>query len=247
MVEPDEAIRRVSGDLCEETKVDVRVIRLSGERLGEAAGLLARCFHANPNFVDLFPEEGARSRALPRMFAAGLRDALGFGHVYAATRQAGNSTGDELAGVAVWLPPGAFPLSATRQLRALPGMVGVLAAAPRSARRLLRYTAGIARLHPAQPYWYLEAVGVDSVVRGLGIGTRLLEPVLGVADETGQRCYLETMTERNVGWYRNLGFEVREAGVRFVPGGQPNSTMIRYPLRDRESRESGRAQRGEAR
>jgi GNAT superfamily N-acetyltransferase len=251
MAEPDEAVRRVSGDPREETKADVRVIRLPGERLGEAAGLLARCFHANPTFADLFPADGARSRGLPRVFAAGLRDALGFGHVYAATRKAWNSTGEELAGVAVWLPPDAFPLSTARQLRALPGMVSVRAAAPRSGRRLLRYTAGIARLHPAQPYWYLEAVGVDPVARGLGIGTRLLEPILAVADQAGQRCYLETMTEHNVDWYRNLGFEVREVGVRFAPGGPPNWTMIRHPvlvqaLRDQEPRRSGRAQRGEA-
>jgi hypothetical protein len=108
MVEPDEAVQQVSGDPREETKVNVRVIRLPGERLGEAAGLLARCFHANANFADLFPADGARSRTLPRMFAAGLRDALGFGHVYATTRKAWNSTEEELAGVAVWLPPGAF-------------------------------------------------------------------------------------------------------------------------------------------
>ncbi len=88
MVEPDEAKRQVFGDLREETKMDVRVIRLSGERLGEAAGLLARCFHANPNFVDLFPKERARSCTLLHMFAAGLRDALDFGHVYATTRMA---------------------------------------------------------------------------------------------------------------------------------------------------------------
>ncbi len=253
MVEHGEAGHRVSGESQNGTKAGVRVIDLRYEHLGEAAGLLARCFRANPNFVDLFPGSLARSRALPRMFAAGLRDAFGFGHVYAATREVEGATRDELAGVAVWLPPGAFPLSTARQLRALPGMAGVLAAAPRSARRLLRYTAGIARSHPAQPYWYLEVVGVDPAAQGLGIGTRLLEPVLALADRTGRPCYLETMTERNVGWYRGLDFEVREAGIRFVPGGPQNWTMIRHPVRDqagrgdRESRGSGGAQRGETR
>ena len=229
MAQHDEAVRRGSRDPRKETKMDIRVIGLPGDRVDEAAGLLARSFHNNPNFVDLFPDERTRPRALPRMFAAGLRDALGFGHAYAAMRGEEGATRDKLAGVAVWLPPGAFPLSIVRQLRALPGMAGVLAAAPRSARRLLKYTAGIARLHPAQPYWYLEVVGVDPTARGLGIGTQLLEPVLALADEAGQRCYLETMTERNVGWYRGLGFEVKEAGVRFVPGGPQNWTMMRPP------------------
>lgn len=208
---------------------EIRVTVLPAERLGEAAGLLARCFHANLNFVDLFRNQRARSRVLPRMFAAGLRDASGFGHVYSAMREVRGPTGDEVVGVAVWLPPGAFPLSPARQLRALPRMAGVLSAAPRSARRLLRYTAGIAKLHPGQPYWYLEVVGVDPRAQGLDVGTRLLEPVLTHADEVGQLCYLETMTERNVGWYRSLGFEVREEGVRFVPGRPPNWTMIRHP------------------
>jgi ribosomal protein S18 acetylase RimI-like enzyme len=169
------------------------------------------------------------------MFAAGLRDALDFGLVHAATRGAGKIPGaDELAGVAAWLPPGAFPLSATRRLRALPGMAGVIVAAPRSTRRLLSYTAGIERSHPARPYWYLEVVGVDPEARGLGIGTRLLEPVL--ADEAGQPCYLETMTERNVAWYRSLGFEVKEAEVRFVPGGPSSWTMLRRARSQEEER-----------
>jgi GNAT superfamily N-acetyltransferase len=238
MAKHDEELRRAPAGSQQKKKTDVRVIGLPGERLDEAASLLACGSHDNPNFVDLFPEERARSRALPRMFAAGLRDALGFGHVYAAMRGVEGAITDQLAGVAVWLPPGAFPLSAARQLRALPGMAGVLAAAPRSARRLLGYTAGIARLHPAQPYWYLEVVDVDPRARGLGIGTRLLEPVLVLADKTGQTCYLETMTARNVVWYQSLGFEVREAEVRFVAGAPPNWTMMRHPVRDRGAVES---------
>lgn len=46
------------------TDVEVRVIGLSTERLGEAARLLARCFYTNPNVVDLFPDERASSCAL---------------------------------------------------------------------------------------------------------------------------------------------------------------------------------------
>lgn len=203
--------------------VDVRVIGLPGDRLAEAAGVLTRSFQDNPNFIDLFPDEEARARALPRVFAAGLRDALDFGHVYAAT------LGGELVGVAAWLPPGAFPLSPRRQLRAAPDMARILAAAPRSVPRLMRFMNGVSKLHPAQPYWYLEVVGVEPGARGLGIGTRLLEPVLARADEAGQPCYLETMTERNVAWYRGLGFEVRSAGVSFVSGGPPNWTMLRPP------------------
>jgi GNAT superfamily N-acetyltransferase len=208
-----------------EQGADLRVIELPEDRLDEATGILTRSFLANPNFVDLFPEEEARARALPHVQRACLRDALGVGRVYAA------SFGDELLGVAAWLPPGGLPLSPLRQLRALPDMVRVLAAAPRSLGRLLRFTAGVTKFHPAQPYWYLEAVGVEPAAQGRGIGTRLLEPVLARADEAGQLCYLETMTERNFAWYRTLGFEVRSAGVSFTPGGPPNWTMVRHPRR----------------
>ena len=91
--------------------------------------------------------------------------------------------------------------------------------------------ANVARRHPPQPYWYLENVGVEPALQGRGIGTRLLAPVLALADAAGQPCYLETQTERNVAWYRALGFEVREAGVAFTAGGPPNWTMLRPPRR----------------
>jgi len=61
MAEHDKAVRRVPGDLRKETKAEVRVIRLPIERQGEPADFFARSFHTNPNFMDLFSDERARS------------------------------------------------------------------------------------------------------------------------------------------------------------------------------------------
>ena len=72
MVEQDETRHRVSGAPQKATKETSSVIRLPRERLGEAPGLVARCFHARSNFVDLFQEERARSHALPHMFTRGV-------------------------------------------------------------------------------------------------------------------------------------------------------------------------------
>ena len=69
MVEQDGRRHRVSGAPQKATKETSSVIRLPRDRLGEAAGLLARCFRANPNFVELFQDERARFHTLPHMFA----------------------------------------------------------------------------------------------------------------------------------------------------------------------------------
>lgn len=186
----------------------------------QAAGLLARAFRDEPNFVDLFPDPATRRRALPHVFGSLLRDAGAAGRVHTATRAS------DLVGVAVWLPPGGFPLTAGRVLRTLPDGLRMAAAAPRSLARVLRFTAGAAALHPDEPHWYLAAVGVDPEAQGHGIGTRLLRPVLGEADATGRPCYLETHRRRNVAWYQTLGFEVR-AETSLTRGGPRTWTMLR--------------------
>ena len=165
-----------------ETGASVRVTKLPEDRLSEGAGVLARSYHDHPNVIDFFPEGKVRAVALPHVCTAGLRDALGFGHVYAAMREA------KIVGVAAWLPPGTFPLSLRRQLRVLPNIVRILATAPRSTRRLLWFISSVTGHHPEQLYWYPENVGVEPATRGLGIGTRLLEPFLSLADGAGQSC-----------------------------------------------------------
>lgn len=186
----------------------------------QAARLLTRSFREEPNFVDLFPDADARRRALPHVFGSLLRDATLNGRVYTAARDG------ELLGVAVWLPPGAFPLTIGRMARTLPDAVRMAAVAPRSLPRVLRFTAVAARLRPGEPHWYLAAVGVAPGAQRQGIGTRLLQPVLAEADATGHPAYLETHRLRNVAWYRRLGFAVR-AATSLTPGGPTAWTMLR--------------------
>lgn len=183
--------------------------------------LLARSFQHQPHFVDLFPDPGVRARALPHVFAALYRDALAHGRIDVATRDG------ELVGVAAWYPPRTYPLSARRQLAALPDIARLAVAAVGSLRRVLQFQASAARLHPEQPYSYLAAVGVDPAAQGAGVGRRLLESGLAQADAAGDDCYLETHTPALVAWYQKLGFEVRHGEVAFTPGGPPNWTMRR--------------------
>lgn len=54
------------------------------------------------------------------------RDAARYGRCYAAQR-------DEVLAVALWMPPGTWPLSSLRKLRMAPALLGVMAAAGRKA------------------------------------------------------------------------------------------------------------------
>lgn len=186
-----------------------------------ASRVLVSSFHEQPHFVDLFPEPTVRTRALPHVFAALLADARQHGRIETI------SSNGTLTGVAVWYPPDAYPLSVGRQLRALPAMLRLAVAAPRSLRRVWQFQGASSRLHPSEPYHYLAAIGVDPAVQGTGVGSELLSMGLAHADATGQPCYLETHTIRNVDWYRAHGFEVRAAEIAFTPGGPPNWTMYR--------------------
>jgi MFS family permease len=55
-----------------------------------------------------------------------------------------------------------------------------------------------------KPHWYLWLLGVDPDRQGQGVGSALLAPILARADAEGLPCALETLTERNVWFYRGV-------------------------------------------
>ncbi|MDB5577251.1 MAG: family N-acetyltransferase [Bradyrhizobium sp.] len=61
---------------------------------------------------------------------------------------------------------------------------------------------------PRGDYWYLHIAGCDPAAQGRGLGGAAVRAGLGRAAGSGLPAYLETATERNLGFYRAIGFEI---------------------------------------
>ena len=187
----------------------------------EAARTLAASHAEYPSFVRVFPNPARRSRALRPFFVATIRDAIRFGVVRAA------SEGSQILGVAVWMPPGAFPWSGRRKLRAMPYLLRVLAADPRRFLMFMRYGANAERAHPADRHWYLVVAGVRPEVQRQGLGSQLMQHELDAADRDRVPVYLETADRANVAYYARFGFTVVNDALQLVPGGPAHVAMRR--------------------
>lgn len=133
----------------------------------QAAAVLTASHADYPAFKSVFPDRPRRVRALRPFFATTVRDAIRYGTVD------GCAVDRRLSGVAAWLPPGRFPWTPSRKLRATGAMLRVAVASPSSFARFVRYGANAEKSHPAEPHWYLVVLGVRPDAQRLGIGTRL--------------------------------------------------------------------------
>jgi GNAT superfamily N-acetyltransferase len=197
------------------------VLRRGQERAGAAA---IAAGHADyPAFRHLFPDPRRRAKVLPIFFEATVRDAIPYGSVLAV------ADGERVDATAVWLPPGRFPWTAGRKLRATPAFLRIMAAAPRSFPAFMRYGATMEAQHRDEPHWYLVVLSVRPERQRQGLGSGLVEPILERADRDGIRCRLETSDPANVAFYRRFGFEVVDPAFAALPGGPPLTTMQRPP------------------
>jgi hypothetical protein len=120
------------------------------------------------------------------------------------------TTLEGLKGVAIWIPPGQFPLNEFRLF--LSGAYAL----PFNIRlsKLLQFFSlflNLEELHKTsvpQPHWYLAILGVHPDHQSQGVGSSLIQPTLDEADRDNLPCYLETSTERAVRFYQRHRFEV---------------------------------------
>jgi GNAT superfamily N-acetyltransferase len=185
------------------------------DRIDVMAETMARAFTDDPLTMWLFPDVEARIRKLPFFFRALLRASLPFGAVY---------TTRDSRSVAIWNPPGTFPLGWRADARV--GLTTSRLVGPRILTRArgLLYFAGH---HPKERHWYLQMLGTAPESQGAGAGSAVITPVLEQCDREGERVYLESSKERNIPFYARHGFEV--AGEMQVPGGPVVWPMWREP------------------
>jgi ribosomal protein S18 acetylase RimI-like enzyme len=182
------------------------------------AEILAEAFFNDPFYRYLLPDASARRQPLTWLMKGLALYGTRYGTVHTA--------GDPVSGAAIWLGPESPVMD-------LPGMARVglwrapLAFGLRATGRMLGVSGEWERLQKREPerHWYLMVIGVRPAQQGRGLGGGLLAPVLREADADGRSCFLETMTERNLSFYRKHGFETVTEGR--IEGRIPYWTMRR--------------------
>lgn len=198
-----------------------QILTLQPDQRPRLAAVLAESFMDDPFFTWLKPADADRRKLLLTMMNAAIKYCLRAGTVH---------SNEQLTAGAVWLPPGRTSISALGLMRS--GMLGMFW--PPSLSFMGRFSKTMAemeRLHKQdapRAHWYLWVLGVDPPQQGKGLGSQVVTPALREADLAGKACYLETAKERNLKFYRRLGFEVvKEFRVQDSP---PVWTMLRPPV-----------------
>lgn len=176
-------------------------VRLDSSQVVQAAGVLARAFQNDPLMVYYLQDPARRARVLPGFMRAALRYCMRYGEVFATPG---------LEGISCWLPPGETHLRTLAMARAGMGVVSIRLGWW-AYQRMARLEPLLDRIHSAafpSPHWYLMILGVDPGCQGAGNGSRLLAWKLARIRVSGLPCYLETMSARNLPFYRKNGFRV---------------------------------------
>jgi hypothetical protein len=173
--------------------------------------VLSRAFHDEPHIAYLIPDKEMRHTVSPWFFQAVIRAGQLYGEIY---------TTDSADGAALWMRP-EHDWTLRQVLRA--GMIGVPFYLKWGvSRRSLKLSASLAaarkRLAPAA-HWYLMALAVGRSEHEEAVARALIQPVLSRADATDTSCYLETFSEKKLGFYKRHGFRI--AGAGRIPGGGP--------------------------
>jgi GNAT superfamily N-acetyltransferase len=177
---------------------DHGVRRADETELHALATTLASAFDDDPLTMWLFPNGAARRRKLPAFFRSLLRASLPLGEVY--------TTADGGA-VAIWNPPGTFPMGWYTDAKLGLTTVRLIRLRILQCARGLLYVQGH---HPKTPHWYLQMLGTEPAAQGHGMGSAVMAPILERCDRTGERIYLESSKESNIPFYARHGFEVTE-------------------------------------
>ena len=163
------------------------------------AASLAAAFQNDPIMTWIFPEPLNRSRRIPALFARLFQEATDHHGPCFVAGAAEAAT--------YWHPPTKV---APSLLAKLPGLLPWLRIAGAALPRALIFSEQSDAHRPTEPHWYLHIAGCAPASQGTGLGRAVIRAGLALADKDRKPVYLETSLEKNVGYYRSLGFAVTQ-------------------------------------
>ena len=199
------------------SQTTVTVTRATTEDVPVVANVLARAFQDDPVFAWSIPDPDRRRAGLPSVFAAFADLYLPYEETYVTS---------DRAGTALWAPTSTDPFDSEAGEVFGNRIAEVLD--EEDAQRCLAIGELFAEHHPAQPWAYLQLIGVEPEQQRRGLGSQLLTSVLDRCDATGTPAYLEAGTVDNRRLYQRHGFEIIDE-ITLPDGGPPVWLMWRDP------------------
>lgn len=200
----------------QDDQADASTVLTAGARdRARVSAMLARAFADDPAMSFIFPDAADRAKRLPRLFAllfdadalAGLRLVTAGGEASTFWRAPGRARSGTLD----------MLLRAWPMWRTFGGALG----------RALAVSGAIDAHFPSGDFWYLHIAGCDPAEQGRGHGAAAVRAGLDRIAGSDLPAYLETATERNLGFYGALGFGV--TGEWSVPNGGPRFWSLCRP------------------
>jgi ribosomal protein S18 acetylase RimI-like enzyme len=169
-----------------------------------AAQIIAQSFVDDPLTSFMLPFKFSRVRTLTKFFRVygeiNIKNGRGFG------------VGEPLQGVAFWKFPNHDSLSVSINSlgKFLPLLFTMYPMGYFRARAILERIDSLHQKYASEPHFYLDNLGVIPSAQGRGISSKLIRPVLKMADEQKVIAYTDTVTGSNVALYQHFGFELIE-------------------------------------
>lgn len=184
------------------TKYDFRLLELS--EASAAAQVIAQAFVEDPLTTFMLPLRATRAKTLYKFFhpysEINIKNKRGFG------------SGIPLQGVAFWKSPEQNNVSVSINALAsfLPLLFTMYPIGYVRARSILQTIDELHNHHATAPHFYLDNIGVLPSARNKGISSKLIRPILEVADSQKSFVYTDTVTRSNVALYQHFGFQCME-------------------------------------
>lgn len=178
----------------------IRVAQLATSDIAAGAELFADAFDNDALARLITPGEAERRASWLRGGRVFLERAMPYRHVFGAYE------GDELCGLAVWLPPGVTVRSGVAPSpRAMLRIAGLVTRGPSLVRYMRARGRALSQAHK-HGAWHLAFLATHPGHQRRGVARLLLDHVLLRAEADGTPVWLETSEPVNVTIYEKFGF-----------------------------------------